>query len=160
MVLFCAAAAAVFAADILTKYLISSGMELYSSITLIPGVFSLTYIVNEGAAWGFLADKQLILNAFTFVVIACICAYAVHKRSSMPKMELCALGLIVGGGLGNLIERMIFGHVVDFIDFTFWSVFNIMNIADLGIAFGCLLLLISIFKQGSKEKKDAEKQDI
>lgn len=154
MVIFIVTAAVVLALDLLTKYLISSGMELHSSITLIPGVLDLTYIENEGMAYGLLAGKQFLLQAFTIIVILVILGYVISKRNKLPGSERIAFALIVGGGLGNLISRFARGSVVDFIDFTFTSIFNIFNIADIGITAGCVLLIISMILQERSAKKD------
>ena len=87
MLPFCITAVLFIAADLITKYIVASGMELYSSIPVIPGVFDITYILNDGAAWGILGGKQFLLSAFTFVVIAALIIYAVKKRASLPKLE-------------------------------------------------------------------------
>ena len=114
MIIFWLTAAGILALDLITKYLVSSGMELYSSITLIPGVFNLTYIENDGAAWGLLAGKQFLLGAFTVIVILGILGYVIKKKDQLPKLELVSFAMIVGGGLGNLIGRIIDGKVIDF----------------------------------------------
>ena len=159
MVIFIVTAAVVLALDLLTKYLISSGMELHSSITLIPGVLNFTYIENEGAAWGFLAGKQIFLQIFTLIVILAILGYVIKKRETLKKLELISLGLIVGGGLGNFLSRLFEGKVVDFIEFTFSRIFNIFNVADIGITFGCLFLVISMFLSERSSKKDGRSEE-
>ena len=160
MVLFCLTAAGVLALDLITKYLVTSGMELYSSITLIPGVFNLTYIENEGAAWGLLAGKQFLLSVFTIVVILAIIVYIIKKKDKLPKLEIISLAMITGGGLGNLLGRIFDGKVVDFIELTFSSIFNIFNIADIGITFGCILLIISLFLEKKPADQNGGSEDI
>ncbi len=154
MIAFWAVTALVIAADLITKQLVVSGMELNSTITVIPGVFDLTYIINRGAAWGVLADKQMLLNVFTVIVIAALVFYAVRKHKSIGRLELVSIAMIIGGGIGNLIGRIIDGYVVDFIHLRFVDFFNIFNIADIGITVGCLLLVISVLFSGRKDRKE------
>ena len=155
MIGFWAVTALVIAADLITKHLVVSGMELNSTITVIPGVFDLTYIINRGAAWGVLADKQILLNVFTVIVIAALVYYVIKKRKSIGRLELISIAMIVGGGVGNLIGRIFDGYVVDFIHLRFVDFFNIFNIADIGITVGCFLLVISVIFFSKSEKKPA-----
>ena len=147
MTIFCITAAVVFALDLLTKHLVSSGMELGSSITVVPGVFELTYIRNTGAAWGVLADKQFLLQILTAVLLLAVIIYVIVKRRSLSRPELISLALIIGGGIGNFISRAAVGYVVDFFNIHIIPVFNV---ADIGITIGCALLIISVFLGGKK----------
>ena len=155
MIGFCAVTAFVIAADLITKHLVAAGMELNSTITVIPGVFDLTYIINRGAAWGILAGKQVLLTVFTVLVLAALVFYVVKKHKDIGKLELVSIAMIVGGGIGNLIGRVFDGYVVDFINIRFVSFFNIFNIADIGITVGCVLLVISVLFFGKKQNKTA-----
>ena len=160
MLPFCITAVLIIAADLITKYIVASGMELYSSIPVIPGVFDITYIINDGAAWGILGGRQFLLSAFTVIVIAALIIYAVKKRASMPKLELFSLAMIVGGGIGNLIGRVFDGYVVDFINVKAISFLNIFNIADIGITVGCFLLIIALLISPQRKKDDAGEQQL
>ena len=160
MLPFCITAVLIIAADLITKYIVASGMELYSSIPVIPGVFDITYIINDGAAWGILGGKQFLLSAFTVIVIAALIIYAVKKRASIPKLELYSLAMIVGGGIGNLIGRVFDGYVVDFINVKAISFLNIFNIADIGITVGCFLLIIALLISPQRKKNDAGEQQL
>ena len=155
MICFCAVTALVIAADLITKHLVASGMELNSTITVIPGVFDLTYIINRGAAWGILADKQILLSVFTVIVLAALVFYVVKKHRAIGRLEIVSIAMIVGGGIGNLIGRIFDGYVVDFINIRFVSFFNIFNIADIGITVGCILLVISVLFFSKQETKPA-----
>jgi len=148
MILFCAAAAAVLVIDMLTKHIVSSGMALGSSITVIPGIFDLTYILNDGAAWGILSGRQALLQLFTAVLMIGILVYAIVKRKSLKTLEMLSLGLILGGGLGNFISRVFSGQVVDFLNIHIIPVFNA---ADIGITVGCVLLIIAELLPQKKE---------
>ena len=151
MILFSAAAVIVIFFDLLTKHLISSGMELNSSITLSPGFLDFTYIINEGAAWGFLANRQWLLQVFTGAVMLVLIIYAVRKRNIISRLQMVSLAMIVGGGLGNFISRLFEGHVVDFIHIRALSFFNIFNIADIGITVGCVILIFcTVFSERSR----------
>ena len=160
MLPFCITAVLIIAADLITKYIVASGMELYSSIPVIPGVFDITYIINDGAAWGILGGTQFLLSAFTVIVIAALIIYAVKKRASIPKLELYSLAMIVGGGIGNLIGRVFDGYVVDFINVKAISFLNIFNIADIGITVGCFLLIIALLISPQRKKDDAGEQQL
>ena len=155
MIGFCSVTVLIVAADLITKHLVASGMELNSTVTVIPGVFDLTYIINRGAAWGILADKQTLLSVFTAIVLAALVFYAVKKHSGISRLELISIAMIVGGGIGNLIGRIFDGYVVDFISIPCISFLNIFNIADIGITVGCLLLVISVFFTGKKTAEPA-----
>lgn len=160
MLPFCITAVLILAADLITKNIVASGMELYSSISVIPGVFDITYIINDGAAWGILGGKQFLLSAFTIIVIAALIVYAVKKRASMSRLELLSLAMIVGGGIGNLIGRIFDGYVVDFINVKAISFLNIFNIADIGITVGCFLLIIALLISPQRKKDDAGEQQL
>ena len=148
MTLFCITAAAVLALDIITKLIVSSGMELGSSIAILPGIFELTYIHNTGAAWGVLAGKQVLLQVLTAILLIAVTVYAVVKRNVLSKPETVSLALIIGGGLGNFLSRLVKGYVVDFLNIQIIPVFNV---ADIGITIGCILLIISVFVSGKKQ---------
>ena len=129
--------------DQLTKYIVSSSMTLDSSITVIPKFFDLTYIKNDGAAYGMLSGKQRLLIVITVIAMILITLYAVLDRKKHSRLEQFALGMIVGGGIGNLIGRVTEGCVTDFFNIHIIPVFNV---ADIGITIGCLLLIIAVLK--------------
>ena len=142
-------AAATVILDQLTKFIVAGNMVLDSSVALIPGVLDLTFIRNDGAAWGMLSGKQTLLIGMTSVVIVLIAVYAVKKRSELSRLELIALGLIAGGGLGNLISRIAEGSVVDFLNIHLIPIFNV---ADIGVTIGCALIVISLFVSDNNGK--------
>jgi signal peptidase II len=133
--------------DQLTKFLASKNLELNNPLPVIKGVFNLTLVHNRGAAFG------IFKNQFYFFILSSIAAviliYSVLKKNKRNNLYTFSLSLILGGALGNLIDRIFLGYVVDFLDFRIWPVFNL---ADSAITLGALLLGWWIF---ITEKKNA-----
>jgi signal peptidase II len=148
--MFIASALAILIGDILSKRAVEAVMTLNTGFELIPGILSFTYILNDGAAYGIFAGKQGMLITLTSVVLVGMIAYAFLMRKKISAMEKLSLGLIVGGGIGNLIGRISNGMVLDFIDIHIIPVFNV---ADIGITVGCFLLIITVLFIEPKFKK-------
>mgnify|MGYP006087879501 FL=1 len=137
-------------ADQLTKMMVLGSLELYESIE-ITSFFSLTHVHNYGAAFSFLADEDGWQQYF-LVSISVIASIAIilwmSKTSTKQPYKLIALSLILSGAIGNLIDRAVFGFVIDFINLHYqdfyWPVFNV---ADTAITLGVILLLLVDFKQ-------------
>lgn len=142
-------AVAAVAVDQILKILVVSGLGMWNEITVIPGFFYIHCIPNDGIAMGFLAGKQVLVIVVTAVIMAGIAVYIWLNRKKGKKVELILLTLIVAGGVGNLIDRIRLGYVVDFLDFRVWS--YIFNFADICVVLGCIFLFIYVFK-GSKEE--------
>ena len=129
--------------DWLTKYWIQTSMALNDTIPVIDGIFHITYIHNYGAAFSILEGKQSFLLIVTGIAMAAILGYMVVtqiKKKAQP-MELWSLALILAGGIGNFIDRVRFGYVVDFFDFRIWPIFNV---ADIAVCCGCGLLIFYV----------------
>lgn len=127
--------------DRLAKFLVFNNLFERQSIEVIPKIFHLTLVLNTGAAFGLFRDKNQFFIVTSFIVIALILLYVWLGRCRDLVM-LSALGLILGGAIGNLVDRMIFGYIIDFLDFRVWPVFNI---ADSSITTGAGLLILRIF---------------
>ncbi len=140
---------AVIIFDQVSKYYIQTNMDLNNSISVIDGIFSITYIQNTGAAFSVLQGKTIILIIIQVLVVLSIFVYVFLKKNSIHWTLNVSLALIVGGGLGNLIDRVSYGYVVDFLHFHFWPIFNI---ADISVCIGCGLLIIYVFLIEGKEK--------
>jgi signal peptidase II len=145
-------AALVVALDQLTKMLVDHFMSLHESHLLIDGVLRLTYVQNRGAAFGILSEADLPYQSLLFAVVSlgalgAIAAYAwrLPARSRLPQT---ALALIMGGALGNLLDRARLGYVIDFVD-AYWGVHHwpAFNVADSAISIGVVLLVIDILRQ-------------
>lgn len=103
-------------------------MELYQSIPIIPNIFHLTYIENPGAAFGILANQRIFFIIITFIILAFIYYFYRQLKENQVLLKI-ALGMVVGGALGNLIDRWRSGTVTDFFDFQIWPIFNIADTA-------------------------------
>jgi signal peptidase II len=151
-------AALVIIIDQLTKLWIMSNFALHEQQNVIPGLFDLVYVTNTGAAFGFLAGSKNLLRQLFFVGVAIVAlvviVYAYGHLKRQGKIFVYALGLIGGGAIGNLIDRLRFGSVVDFLDFYLgsyhWPAFNA---ADSAITVGVGLFLLGTLLQHMEEKK-------
>lgn len=114
------------------EYLIGKG-----TITVIPGILGLTYAENTGAAFSMLSGKTIVLIGITFVAL-CFLAYLIFIKKYGTKFEKFFLLLIFAGGIGNLIDRVFVGYVVDYFNFLFMN-FAIFNVADVYVCVGMAL---------------------
>ncbi|SHJ13041.1 signal peptidase II . Aspartic peptidase. MEROPS family A08 [Geosporobacter subterraneus DSM 17957] len=138
--------AAILVLDQITKYMVKSRFILNESIAIIDNIFHLTYVRNFGAAFGILKHQKLFFILLTSVVLIGIIIF-IRKQSSLHPIVKLSLSLIIGGAVGNLIDRVAYGYVIDFFDFRIWPVFNI---ADMAIVIGaCLLSYFLIFVEPS-----------
>jgi signal peptidase II len=136
-----ALALAVFILDQGIKSIVEGSMRVGESITLITGFLSLTYIKNEGGAFGILGGSQIILLVGSAVAVVVVFWMLLSGRPSTLTMLGC--GLILGGAAGNLLDRLTSGEVTDYIHFSFWYIFNA---ADAAIVVGVGLLLLSALR--------------
>jgi signal peptidase II len=135
-------------ADQLTKLWVRLGLRLGDSISLIPGFFSLSHVQNTGAAWGLFAG----LNGWLVVIsILILCAMILFRKHFAidTRLRRVALGLMIGGILGNLLDRLRLGYVVDFLD-VFWGPhhFPAFNLADSAICVGVGLYVLTQMRAG------------
>ena len=130
--------------DIISKLLVSNNLLLSKSVTIIPNFFYLTYAHNYGGALSIFENNTLAITIISFIVILGI-SYYVFKNKVTRKIEIIGYSLLLGGAIGNLIDRIIYGYVIDFLDFYILGYdFPIFNIADIGIVVGIIFLLISM----------------
>ena len=141
--------AAVVGLDQATKWLVDRLMEMHDSRALVDGLLSLTYVQNRGAAFGVLSDAELPHQSILFsaVGVAALCAIAAYawRLPAASRLPQTALALIMGGALGNLLDRARLGHVVDFVD-VYWKSHHwpAFNVADSAITIGVALLILDM----------------
>jgi signal peptidase II len=143
---------ALVALDQATKLLVSRAVDLYESIPVIPGFFNITRIHNKGAIFGAFSqvDSRLVFWALTLASLTALLLVVVYFFKAPPSDRLLkiALSLILAGALGNLTDRVLRGHVIDFLDFhignAHWPFFNA---ADSCITIGAFLILLIFFRR-------------
>lgn len=140
---------AIVALDQATKAIVDRSMLLNHSVPVIDGIFSLTYIRNTGAAFGFLARsgeffRRTFLIGFSIAAIGFI-VVMLRRLPQHEKLLTVALGFILGGAIGNLIDRLLYGEVIDFLDF-YWSYHHwpAFNVADSFITVGVVVILFRL----------------
>lgn len=144
--------------DQVIKNIILKIIEVGECITLIPNFFFFTNIKNTGGAWSILDSYPMILTVISFFCIIGL-NYYLTKKNKFTKLETIYLGLIMGGMLGNFIDRIIYEGVVDFIGFKFGSYqFPIFNIADIAIVVGVLLILLEIIRGEIYEYRNKQRK--
>lgn len=143
--------------DIITKQLVINFMIENQSISLIKDFFSLTYAKNTGVAFSFLEDKVPLIITITSIIIILILKYI--KVTNPNKYEKICYGLIIGGAIGNLIDRIIYGYVIDFLDFNLFGYpFAIFNIADTAIFIGIITIIILSFTESRNKNATNSKR--
>ncbi len=151
-VLFFLTALPIVAADQLSKIWIRANLAIGQSL-FEAGFFRLTHVRNTGAAFGLLRDQSFFLTIVALVGVGVLLFYALFLYRRFPlldnRLSKSALGLVLGGTVGNLIDRLRFGHVTDFIDFGVWPSFNI---ADSAITVGVILFAYSLLLLGRAKK--------
>jgi signal peptidase II len=149
-----------FAVDYITKAVVVANMKLYESIEILP-IFNFTYMHNYGAAFSFLSDAggwQRWFFSSIAVVISLLLTYWLKKLPAKNWVLCGAYAMVIGGAIGNLVDRLVHGYVVDFLHFYYqdWH-YPAFNVADIAIVCGAGLLLLDAFTgegaDGSQEKK-------
>lgn len=149
------AALAIAAADQITKLLVVRSIPLYGTVEFLPGVLSLTHVRNDGAAFSSFRGMQWLF-ALIFLLFTLAVLYEYFRRPlPFTRWERVLIAAIYGGGLGNLIDRVRLGYVVDMLETTFMD-FPVFNVADCFITCGCAVLMVSLLlvhKDFWKERK-------
>ncbi len=147
--------ALIVGADQLTKYLVVENIPLYGSVDAVPGLFHLTYVQNTGAAFSSFQGMQWLFILIFALFTAGILWEFSKKRWPFKTAERWLIVAIYAGGLGNMIDRVRLGHVVDMIALDFME-FAVFNVADCFITCGCILLIVHMVlfnKEFWKEEK-------
>ncbi len=131
--------------DQISKYFVLELLKFSNSMILIDNFLKLNYVENRGAAFGILQNQQLFFIIITSVVIGAVVIYRI-KVNGFNRVANFSLDLIIAGALGNLVDRLRFNYVVDFIDVNFWGFYDfpVFNFADICVVVGTLLLAVLI----------------
>ena len=134
--------------DQIVKILVSNYLILGQTTKIINNFFYLTYVQNTGAAFSILIGYRYILIIITLIFLYYLYKYT-KKQTNPNKLAILSHGLLLGGIIGNLIDRIIYGYVIDYLDFMIFNYnFPIFNLADTFIAIGCIILVINSYAKG------------
>ena len=149
-------AAGIVVLDQITKFLVVQNIDLFGHVDAIPGRFSLTYYLNDGAAWStFQGARWLFVAIFALLTVLVLVEYF-KKPMPFTKFERWCIAAVYAGGLGNIIDRIFRGKVVDMIQLDFMD-FPVFNVADCFITCGCIALFISLAFFNKNMWKDEKK---
>ena len=140
----------VWGIDRLVKVLIQTNFIPGETLKVIPKIFHLTYVLNPGAAFGLMAGRTWIFVVTAFLVVGGV-IYGQYRISRKERITRLALGMIGGGALGNLYDRLMIGRVVDYLDFQIWP--YVFNFADSMIVVGVGLLMLAIYMEEKSNRK-------
>lgn len=133
--------------DQIIKYIVSTNISYLDSINIIPNFFSITNVHNTGAAWSLLSGNQIFLILIAIFVLLFLYLFLI-KGKSLKTFETIIYGVLIGGIIGNLIDRIVFNYVIDYLDFIIFSYdFPIFNFADMCIVISISILLFLSFKE-------------
>ena len=140
--------------DMLTKLIVESTMAVKDSIPLLRGVLHITHIENRGAAFGMLSEHRWVFLIISSLTILFLIFFLLRTRSRDPIL-LISLSMVLSGGIGNMIDRLILGYVVDMIDFCLID-FAVFNVADSFVCVGAALLFVAILFEAKEESPAAK----
>ena len=144
--------------DQISKHLIVQNMQLGDSVTVIPGLLDFTYSQNDGMAFGIGSESFRWVFIAVTILVSLVLLYLYTRPEFKTKTYLLATAFIVGGGVGNLIDRIVNGYVVDFLALSFFS--PICNFADYCVTTGTVLLVIFIVFFYGKNANTTESSDL
>lgn len=132
--------------DQVVKFLVRKNMHLFESISVIPSFFSLTYVENKGAAWGILEDATILLVMISFVAFFSLLKF-IQEEKKWNLLKVSAFSFILGGIVGNLVDRLFYHSVTDYLDFSIFGYdFPVFNFADIMIVLGAVFLIIEMIR--------------
>ena len=139
--------------DQVTKQMVTHLMEIGDSIPIINDFLYLTYHRNAGAAWGIMQGRMMFFYVITVVVISGLVLWLRQLDIKKEKLLAISLSLILGGAIGNFIDRIIYQEVIDFVDtFIFGYNFPIFNVADMALCIGVALMAVDAFLEMKRSK--------
>ncbi len=150
-------AASIVLTDQLMKYLVVYALKPVGTVTVIPGLLDFTYVENRGAAFGILENQRWFFIVATILVMVLL-VVLLFRKGGTSKMFAASIALIVGGGIGNLIDRIFLGYVVDYLQLSFFP--PVCNFADYCVVAGTALLMVYIlfFSDAMNKDKKTRKQ--
>lgn len=135
------------------KLLVSSTMSLNASKEIISDFFNISLVHNDGAAWSILSGNRLLLILISLIALVLIYLMFI-KNKQLKLLETLTYGILIGGVFGNLVDRIIYGYVIDFLDFNILGYnYPVFNFADCCIVVAAVLLIFEILKEGALCKK-------
>ncbi len=149
--------------DQITKYLIETRVRLHETIQVIPGFFNITHVRNRGAAFSLFSDASGSFRSIFFVTVTIVAIIVISLliRKTRERLPITAFALILGGAAGNLIDRLRYGEVVDFVQWYvrsyYWPSFNV---ADSAITVGVCLLAVDMLFQKPRDAKGHEEKKV
>ncbi|MCG8502855.1 MAG: signal peptidase II [Firmicutes bacterium] len=145
----------ILALDQYTKYLAATKLINYNTIPLIKNVFHLTFVENRGAAFGILQGQKWLLIVVTSTIIIAMVYYVIKSKSN-SRLLLASFSMVIGGAIGNLIDRVRLGYVIDFLDVYIYSYnYPVFNIADSFVVVGTIFLSYYILFKYEDKKDEA-----
>ena len=133
--------------DQIIKLIVTKNMTISQEIKIIPNFFSIYYIENTGAAFSILGNKTILLIIVSILCLIFLKNY-VKTLKEITTLKIISLGIMLGGILGNLFDRLVYKVVIDYLSFDIFGYsFPVFNLADIGITVGAFLLIISLFKE-------------
>ncbi len=156
--IYLAIAALVVIIDQVIKFFVSANLKPIGSTVAIPHLLDLVYVENRGVAFGMFKDMRWIFVALTSVVILVFIVLLI-KNGNKSKLFSISAALIIGGGIGNLIDRVFLGYVIDYLQLSFFS--PVCNFADYCISIGTVLLVVYLlFFSDTKDEKKVDKKSV
>ena len=141
--------------DIVSKLLIDEYFNLMETKIIIANFFALTKVYNNGASWNILAGYRYLIIIFTIIIFIALIFY--QKKFKLNKRNILAFSLVYSGIIGNLIDRIFNGYVIDFFDFTIFGYnYPVFNFADIWIVVGIFLIIIAILKKEDENEVNSK----
>ena len=153
--------AVILIADLLSKKYVWNFLDQNGVQENVIGLFNLVKVKNEGAGFGIFQGKTIGLTVITFIVVIAICVYLFFALKETEWLRI-SLVFITAGGIGNIVDRIAFGYVRDFIQFSFWDSFPVFNVADSFVTVGAFMLvvvlIVMLVQEGKKNQKEFEEE--
>ena len=146
-----------FMIDIISKQIITHIIDFKKSIQIINNFFYITHVHNTGAAWSILEDQRILL-----LIISVFALFLINKiinKDELSQLESLSYGMIIGGIIGNLFDRILFGYVIDFLDFRLFGYnYPVFNLADSFIVIGIIIMAIISIRKDRYERNNSRRK--